>query len=144
MALWTHLEKVNDPSFGNCKVCELPYVTTCKCQKSDRVCANGHHWHWCPTHKRRVEEQSDHSKSSCDCQDGPMLDAEPVTDRPTRSKRDAQSLADKCTTEKQAYKRCDQLRKLIRKRVNILERDQIKLKTLCKERSLLENKWGKK
>jgi hypothetical protein len=57
--LWKKMEK--------CPICGEQYEYTCKCQRSDRGCKNGHNWHLCTEHKKIITGASDHGKHGCSC-----------------------------------------------------------------------------
>lgn len=56
-----------------CTVCGAPVERRCRCVLGDRICPNGHHWHFCFDHGTRVESRSDHSDLRCSC--GRWVDA---------------------------------------------------------------------
>jgi hypothetical protein len=51
-----------------CAECGGVSVRNCKCELDDHKCANGHEWHYCPKHGKRVSKHHDHKNSSkCTC-----------------------------------------------------------------------------
>lgn len=49
-----------------CPICGKPFRLQCKCDISDRECANGHHWHTCPIHQKLVIGEFDHRNRRAD------------------------------------------------------------------------------
>jgi len=56
-------------TYDECAVCGDTQEYGCKCPRSDRSCKNGHSWHTCVKHKKRVNGESDHTldMSMCTC-----------------------------------------------------------------------------
>lgn len=53
----------------NCPVCESKAEISCKCPRGDSECVNGHKYHYCLVHERRVTGDADHKipDNICSC-----------------------------------------------------------------------------
>jgi hypothetical protein len=50
-----------------CRICGGDCVRTCKCNRGDSFCAQGHHWHRCVEHGVIVSGGADHAHGAPDC-----------------------------------------------------------------------------
>jgi hypothetical protein len=57
---------------NSCPVCSEITIDICRCILKDSRCKNGHYWHRCVVHNKKVIGFGDHGKSTdaCHCDDG--------------------------------------------------------------------------
>lgn len=53
--------------FDVCPQCGEKAVISCRCPRCDSSCKNGHSWHTCVKHGKKVMGQSDHSTNTFTC-----------------------------------------------------------------------------